>query len=147
MEKMTVAKEEFDKLVFKPAATKQYRCWLRHRRYSRCSKKLFDTSSLLTGGMSMTNIILKHSDGEDGIEDTAADICNSPIKPATGWADAPEGAKEFYVVTSDGLVRRPCLILKNEAGVYDTVAYYHSKKDAEPIVTLKKDEYKIGICR
>ena len=93
----------------------------------------------------MTNIIFKHSDGEDGIEDTAADICNSPIKPATGWADAPEGAKEFYVVTSDGLVRRPCLILKNEAGVYDTVAYYHSKKDAEPLCVLKHDDLVINV--
>ena len=43
------------------------------------------------------------------------------------------------------LVRRPCLILKNEEGKYDRVAYYHSKKDAEPIVVLKKDEYKVGI--
>ncbi len=144
MEKVTVAKESFDKLVFKPAAT--------NNTGAGCviedipdAEETFDTASLLTGGMSMQNIIMKHSDGEDGVEDTAADICNSPIKPATGWADAPEDAKEFYVVTSDGLVRRPCLILKNEAGVYDTVAYYHSKKDAEPIVTLKKDEYKIGI--
>ena len=66
--------------------------------------------------MSMRNIILKQSDGEDGIEDVAIDLCNSPIKDATGWADAPEGAKEFYAVTSSGLVRRPCLILKNEEG-------------------------------
>ncbi len=91
--------------------------------------------------MSMRNIILKQSDGEDGLEDVVADLCNSPIKDATGWADAPEGAKEFYVITSKGLVRRPCLILKNEEGKYDRVAYYHSKKDAEPIVVLKKDEY------
>ncbi len=144
MEKMTIAKESFDKLIFKPAAT--------NTTGAGCviedipdAEDTFDTSAVLTGGISMTNIIFKHSDGEDGVEDTAADVCNSPIKPATGWADAPEGAKEFYVVTSDGLVRRPCLILKNEAGIYDTVAYYHSKKDAEPIVTLKKDEYKIGI--
>ena len=97
--------------------------------------------------MSMRNIILKQSDGEDGLEDVVADLCNSPIKDATGWADAPEGAKEFYVITSKGLVRRPCLILKNEEGKYDRVAYYHSKKDAEPIVVLKKDEYTPQCCR
>ena len=45
------------------------------------------------------------------------------------------------MVTSNGLVRRPCLILKDEEGKYDRVAYYHSKKDTEPIVTLKVGEY------
>lgn len=102
----------------------------------------FDTSSVLGGdAMSMRNIILTHSDGEDGIEDVPVDLCNSPIKEATGWTDAPEGAKEFYVITSNGVVRRPCLVLKNEEGVYDRVAYYHSKKDPEPIVVLKVGEY------
>ena len=106
----------------------------------------FDANSILGGdAMSMRNIILKQSDGEDGIDAVKLDLCNSPIKPAKGWANAPEGAKEFYVLTSKGRVRRPCLILKNEEGIYDTVAYYHSKKDEEPIVTLKKDEYKVGI--
>ena len=110
------------------------------------AEDVFDANSILGGdAMSMRNIIFKHSDGEDGIEDVAVDLCNSPIKDAAGWADAPADAKEFYCVTSDGLIRRPCLILKNEAGVYDRVAYYHSKKDAEPVVVLKKDDYTVGV--
>lgn len=66
---------------------------------------------------------------------------NSPIKPASGWANAPEDAKEFIILTSNGFVRRPALILKNEDGIYDTIAIYTSKKAAEPLVVLKKDEY------
>lgn len=60
----------------------------------------------------------------------------SPIKPATGWADAPADAKEFTILLSQGYVRRPCLILKNEQGAYDHVAMYKSKKETEPIVVL-----------
>ena len=73
------------------------------------------------------------------------DAAKSPIKPATGWANAPEGAKEFSLVEAGGLVRRPGLVLKNEEGVYDHVAIYKSKKDSEPYVTLYKDKMVYGI--
>ncbi len=149
MEKMVLAREDIQSVQFKPAAVNNTGagCVIEDipEEDDTAATMATCTNIISSGGMSMTNIILKHSDGEDGIEDVAIDLCNSPIKDATGWADAPEGAKEFYVVISDGLVRRPCLILKNEDGVYDRVAYYHSKKDAEPIVVLKKDEYRIGI--
>ena len=62
------------------------------------------------------------------------DMVQSPIKPATGWEAAPADAKEFTILYSNGLVRRPALILKNEQGIYDRVAIYKKKKDAEPIV-------------
>ena len=58
----------------------------------------------------------------------AYDIINSPLKDAEKWADAPEGAKEFTVLTSGGIVRRPALMLKNEEGKYDRVAIYKNKK-------------------
>lgn len=72
------------------------------------------------------------------------DTVNSPIKPATGWAAAPEDAKEFILLTSGGFVRRPCLILKNENGEYDTVAIYKNKKATEPIFVVKNDEFTMG---
>ena len=137
-EKMVLAKDVIKEVLFKPAATTNTGAGCVIEDIPE-AEDTFDANSILGGdAMSMRNIILKQSDGEDGIEDVAVDLCNSPIKDATGWADAPAGAKEFYCVTSDGLVRRPCLILQNDAGVYDRVAYYHSKKDAEPIVVLKK---------
>ena len=69
------------------------------------------------------------------------DITNSPIKEANGWANAPEDAKEFTMLTSNGYVRRPCLILKNEDGIYDSVAIYKSKKETEPMLVMGKDIY------
>ncbi len=69
---------------------------------------------------------------------TPMNIGQSPIKPAVGWANASADAKEFTMLLSRGLVRRPCLALKNADGIYDQVAVYKSKKDMEPIVVLKK---------
>ena len=66
--------------------------------------------------------------------ETPVDMVRSPIKPASGWANAPADAKEFTVLFSGGLIRRPALILKNEQGIYDRVAIYKSKKASEPMV-------------
>lgn len=43
------------------------------------------------------------------------------------------------MLTSNGFVRRPCLILKNEEGKYDTVAIYKNKSAAEPLFVVKND--------
>ena len=75
----------------------------------------------------------------------AYDIVNSPLKDAKGWKNAPEGAKEFTIITSSGVTRRPALILKNESGEYDKVAIYKNKKADEPIVILEKDKMVTGI--
>lgn len=141
MEKMTYGSPRFTEVLYKPGATNNTGAGCVIEDVPEADD-VFDANTVLGGdAMSMRNIILKQSDGEDGVEDVPIDLCNSPVKEAKGWTDAPADAKEFYVVTSSGLVRRPCLILKNENGVYDRVAYYHSKKDAEPIVTLKVGEY------
>ena len=68
--------------------------------------------------------------------DLPIDIVQSPIKPASGWAAAPADAKEFTLLLSKGLIRRPGLILKGENGQYDKVAIYKNKKETDPIVTL-----------
>ena len=65
----------------------------------------------------------------------------SPIVEPEGWANAPEGAKEFTVYYKWGKVTRPALILKNEAGKYDKVAIYASKDAAEALCILENDVY------
>ena len=75
----------------------------------------------------------------------AYDIINSPLKPAENWANAPAGAKEFTVLTSGGMMRRPALILQNEQGEYDRVAVYKNKKAAEPFVVVPKGQMVSGI--
>ena len=78
-------------------------------------------------------IIYKPSQQTTAITENPLDLAQSPIKPASGWASAPADAKEFTVLLSGGMIRRPSLILKNEAGIYDRIAIYKSKKDTEPI--------------
>jgi len=75
----------------------------------------------------------------------AYDIVNSPLKDAKGWKNAPDGAKEFTIITSGGVMRRPALILKNEIGKYDKVAIYKNKKSDLPIVTLELGKMVTGI--
>ncbi len=68
------------------------------------------------------------------------DVVQSPIKSATGWIAAPEGAKEFTMITSGGLIRRPALILPNAEGQYDRIAVYKSKKEQEPLAVCRTGE-------
>jgi len=87
-------------------------------------------------------VINDHSEGMLGGQwETPMNISQSSLKPAKNWLDAPKDAKEFSILFSKGLINRPCLALKNEAGIYDRVAIYKSKKDHDPIVILKKGEF------
>ncbi|MDR1604892.1 MAG: alkaline phosphatase family protein [Gracilibacteraceae bacterium] len=106
--------------------------------------------SQMTEGLKMTNeaamFILSDREGMGAacIDDRFS-LSLSPVKETSGWAGAPAGAKEFTLLLSAGFLRRPCLILKNEAGVYDRVALYRSKKDAEPFAILEEGKIKSQI--
>ncbi len=88
-----------------------------------------------------------------GIEDSeliigsrvAYDAVTSPISDASRWNNAPQDALEFTVLISGGSARRPALIIKNEAGKYDTVQIFRNKKAEKPFVTLKVGEMVSGI--
>ncbi len=100
------------------------------------------TGQLNTQGTETFLLSLDKSENEIAVlGHISIDNINSPIKEANGWINAPKGAKEFTILTSAGFTKRPCLILCNEEGIYDTIAIYKSKKDSEPIVTLAKDVY------
>lgn len=66
------------------------------------------------------------------------DIALSPIKPVSGWNNAPADAKELTLLLSGGLLRRPCQLLKNEAGIYDKLAIYKQRKLMNRLQLLKK---------
>lgn len=99
----------------------------------------FDTQS--ESGRSNSSVehivLLTEEDGEGNLSDSPFDVILSPIKEALNWTNAPEDAKEFTMLHGEGLVRRPCLILKNQNGIYDRVAIYKSKKDPEPMIILE----------
>lgn len=86
-------------------------------------------------------LIMSEKESLSASFDGGMPICQSPIKPASGWTGAPEGAKEMIVLTSKGLVRRPALILKNEQGIYDRIAIYKSKKDTKPMAEIYQGKF------
>ncbi len=91
-------------------------------------------------------VMLSTDEGEGAVPEAPFDVVYSPIKDADDkWTNAPEGAKEFIMLHAEGLIRRPCLILKNDAGIYDKVAIYKSKKALEPIAILQAGKYEKDI--
>ena len=87
-------------------------------------------------------IVNPNKDGQGGSNAIPAAIAFSSIKPAEKWAaEIPADAKEFVILLSGGLIRRPALILKGEDGKYDHIAIYKNKKQLEPMVTIKNREY------
>lgn len=88
-------------------------------------------------------VILCAAEGESVLTDSPFDVQLAEVKEPAGWAyPVPEGAKEFIFLQSHGMVRRPCLIAKNEDGIYDRVLVFKSKKEAEPFDVFYKDVYK-----
>lgn len=85
------------------------------------------------------NLIMRHEDGDAVLNVVSFDQVNSPLVAASGWSFATEDAKEFYLLTSGGVVRRPALLRKNQEGIYTTVEVYRSKKEQNPLAVLSTD--------
>ena len=100
------------------------------------------TMAEATSGTDMRVYVLEREEGQGGSVNTPLDMCQSYIKPAEGWTNAPKDAKEFIMLLGGGLIRRYCLIVPNEEGIYDAVAIYKSKKDNTPIAVIKNNEFK-----
>ena len=144
-EKVIVADKEFGEVLYKPRiqVSNGAGCVLTDVDAAEDEPETNGVSAGIAGGASsggVTNIELSEADGELGLDDTPIDIVNSPIKPASGWADAPADALEFTVVLENGFSSRPALILKNDQGVYDHIAIYKNKKTEEPIVIAALSE-------
>jgi len=66
-------------------------------------------------------------------------VSYSPFTEPEGWAgEVPEGAKEFMMGCMFGQAPKPCLLLKNEQGVYDKVAVYDAKQMPFPNAVLEQ---------
>ncbi len=138
-EKIIVADEKFEKLVFRAHASNDSGagCIITDIDAAEEDEGMGVTAMVGGGGKTMRNLILSFEDGEDAVESAAIDVVNSPIAEPKAWSfELPEGAKEFTIVIANGLDRRPCLILKDEQGKYSKVAIYKSKKESEPLVVL-----------
>ena len=88
------------------------------------------------------NVLLDDRAQMDDLHKYPANLTLSKIIEPEGWANPlPEGAKEFTWFQCMGHITKPCLVLKNDQGVYDHVAIYASKEAAEPVVVLNNDEF------
>ncbi len=107
------------------------------------SSNLHDgTLALSVDSDGMIDIPLTWEEGSVILSDYPYDVVISTLKDASGWSNPiASDAKEFVLLLSHGLLRRNCLLLKNEAGIYDQVAIYKNKKAEEPMIILNNDEY------
>ncbi len=97
---------------------------------------LLDRIAALNSDLGAQVIVKTESYMTSAATESGLDLALSPVKEATGWANAPEGAKEFILLLSGGLIRRPSLIVKDETGKYNKVMVYKSKKDVDPLVVM-----------
>lgn len=105
-----------------------------------------DEGNYITTFMSSDNkafILLDHHEGEELNETPLiVDTYDVPLKQPHNWEhDVPANALEFPVIISGGTKQLPSLLLKNEAGVYDHVEIYLSKKNPEPLAKLADKEF------
>lgn len=142
------ARENISQVTFRKAASGNgiTPCVINDMKVSE-NKGIGDTYAKATAidAPSSATIVLDYADGELGADMALVDIALSPIKPVSGWNNAPADAKELTLLLSGGLLRRPCQLLKNEAGIYDKLAIYKSKKADEPIAVIEKGVFTIGI--
>lgn len=146
-EYIVVAKDNIPTVTYRPkAGTTQMMCVVTDLDMEETQSE--EGPSLATATASEIKVFKFVPDPTEGTVMTQVklDASLSPIKDAENWGfDIPQGAKEFTILTSKGLIRRPSLLLANESGIYDTVKIYKSKKSDECIATLKNDEFVEGI--
>ncbi len=142
-EKVMIASEKQDQLRYinKLASDDQIECYIPGMEVE-SSDELSTFEKV--GAQEVRGVAISIEETQHDFSDTPFDCVFTPITEATGWADAPEGAKECILLNARGLIRRPCLILKNEEGIYDRVAIYKSKKETEPLFVAKKGVYEMN---
>ena len=91
--------------------------------------------------ISIRNAITYEGNSMHDLADWAINLSMSPVSEPEGWANAPDGAKEFTIYYKWGHMTRDALILKNEDGKYDKVAVYLNKEQTEPLFVLDNDVY------
>lgn len=148
-EKILVASDEMKEVLYKPHAVNDTAagCVIENTKEEKISAIDEERNKKASGDYKPEkwhekrfNILLDENDAEFNIIHANFDLVNSPIKDPVGWNDIPDDAREFTLVVGSGLVRRPCLLLKNDQGVYDKVAIYVNKKAQEPLALIGSDD-------
>lgn len=140
-EKLIIAGEKTEEVIYrkKAATDSNVPCFIPGMELEEDNNELSSYDKV--HGVEVDGVAIESAETFHNLSETPLDICYSPIKPAKGWADAPEGAKEFTMLHNGGMIRRICQIVKNEQGIYDTVLVYKTKKDTEPLAVCKLGEF------
>lgn len=140
-EKVMIADEKTPDVLFraKAATDSNVPCFISGMEFE--DNEMENALATLCGGQERMAVPMLEQGDAETLSKLPMDVIYSPIKPAQGWTDAPEDAKECTIIHSKGLIHRPCLILKNSDGIYDTMQIFKNKKETEPIATLKTNEY------
>jgi len=140
-EKLIIASEKTEEVIYrkKAATDSNVPCFIPGMEMEEESDE--ESSYDKVHAVEVTGIAIESAETYHNLSDTPLDICYSSIRPATGWANAPEGAKEFTMLHNGGMIRRICQIVKNEQGIYDCVYVYKSKKEIEPLAICKLDAF------
>ena len=105
-------------------------------------QKASERAQMSIDGAELSHYLFSHYDGEAATEmEERLSRYTTPLKKPVNWENVPEDAKEFSLITVKGIRRNPCLILKNEYGVYDRVAIFKNKKVKEPLIIIHKDKF------
>lgn len=139
-EGLLIASESTPEVLYRPKAgvNSDIPCYISGMEFD--EGELHDTMAEFVGADIVRAVKMPDSPKTD-FANIPIGIAYSPIKAAGGWLNAPEDAKECVLLLAQGLIHRPCLILKNAEGIYDTLKIYKNKKSAEPIATLKNNVY------
>ena len=143
-DKMIVASSDFTAVKYKPsvALTAGAGCVLDIDEEPTAEEESSNFRVKQASGKNVKNYVTCAEDGEQAVlGNVAFDIGNSPITEPKGWNAAPKNAKEFTILTSGGLLRRPALILQDDKGEYTSIAIYKSKKEEQPLLTLQNGEF------
>ena len=89
-----------------------------------------------------TNILMPGQSQMEELHHYPCNVALSPITEPKDWGfEVPAGAKEITYLQVFGKMPKPCLLLKNDKGVYDRLAIYPSKQLNQPLGVIEKDVY------
>ncbi|MGI6685864.1 MAG: alkaline phosphatase family protein [Bacillota bacterium] len=92
-------------------------------------------------GYSHPGLVTEEGGSEEEADAAKCDRIKTPIKPASGWKNAPVGAKEVVLPVNSGNTRRYGLLIASEGKKYDTFRIYVSKNDENPIGEAKVNQW------
>lgn len=92
-------------------------------------------------GYEHPGLVTAEGGSEEEADAPKCDRIKTPIKPAQGWKNAPEGAKEVVLPVNTGQTRRYGLIIAEDGVNYNKLQIFVSKQDEKPIGEAALNEW------